>query len=190
MVDLAKGETVVLYPAGQPPPTDDFAIAPVASQPDRENWFGGRKTPWVRAGPNDMLELTAVAAALRGASLIRETKAPAGNIGRWIEPSDHIVWRVQAPRASAWAVALRYAGPQPAALRLRIERMEAHPEGEPIDLRIDAPATGGYADFHTLPAGQVRLPEAGGYTFTLGSADGRAPKLNIEHLRLIPYDAP
>ncbi|MCX7817653.1 MAG: Tat pathway signal sequence domain protein [Kiritimatiellae bacterium] len=186
-VDLRAGERVLLLPAAQPPEEAELAVEPVAADPDRLNWYGSQKAPWVRATPEGVLRLDATSAALLGTRLLRERKSPAGNIGRWTDREDRILWRVRVPRAGTWNVRLRAAGPG-AEVRAVFLRATGTDDATPIAVSLTAPATGDYGRFVDGPPVRLILPEAGPWTVQLEAAGDRAPAINIEHVELIPVD--
>jgi hypothetical protein len=189
-VDLRKGETVLLTPAGAASGGADLVLVPVAPEPDRVNWFGSPKPVVVRPGPDGALHLMATNAVLHGAGLLREFKSKAGNIGHWIDPADAVGWRIAVPRPGGWTMRATHAGGGGVPMRLTV-RSAGDPAGPAVAEPEFTPArTSGWDDFKPTDAGRLRFPDAGLYDVTLKPAVPKSPSLNLEGLLLMPETMP
>ncbi len=189
-VDLRKGETVLLRPAGAEPGDADLVLAPVAAEPDRVNWFGSPKPVVVRPGSDGALHLMATNAVLHGPGLLREFKSKAGNIGHWLDPADAVGWRVSVSRAGEWRMRATHAGGGGVPMRLTVRRA-GDAAGAAVGEPEFTPArTSGWDDFGSTDAGRLRFPAAGLYDVTLKPAVPKAPSLNFEGLVLMPETTP
>jgi len=182
-VDLRKGESVLLYPVQQPPSRDDLAVAAVAPQPDRLNWFGSRKTPPIKARTDGSFVLEATTAALHGEKFVINRRGQTPNIGGWMKEDGWISWNVRIEKPTTFRVRLVYATPRDTTkLRLALEK-----DGEPIACAdVTLPKTGSYETFRETDAGTLVVGTAGDCLFTVRSGDGRAPLVNIERVDLSP----
>ena len=189
-VDLRKGETVLLTPAGAAPSAADPVLAPVAPEPDRVNWFGSAKPVVVRPGPAGALCLMATNAILHGPGLLREFKSKAGNIGHWTDPSDAVGWRISVPGPGAWTMRATHAGGGGVPLRLSVRRVGDAAGAAVAEPEFTPGRTSGWDDFKSTDAGRLRFPAAGLYDVTLKPAIPRSPSLNFEGLVMTPETTP
>ncbi len=183
-VKLKKGETALLFERSSPPSADELALKPVAAQAERQNWFGSRKVPPIRADASGTLLLAATNAHIRGQMLI-ERKAAGGNIGRWISEHDFPSWKVDLPGAGRYGVSASYASTGGG----RVLALCAVAGGRTNRLEFTTRATGGFERFQRQDAGTMDLSNPGICEFTLRPADGKAPVINLENLRLQPVPA-
>ena len=105
---IEKGETVVLQPFGD---KIDYIVEPVAPQEWRLNFYGSRKTravPPVVANADSTFYLGAEQASLNGEKLLRQESKGVVNIGRWITPTDSVLWNVQMPKVGRYKVSALY----------------------------------------------------------------------------------
>lgn len=184
-VDLRKGESVLLLPAGAA--GEAPAVEPVAAQPDRCNFYGSPKAARVRAEADGSYVLRAKDAVLTGAKLMFERKSKEGNLGGWIAPEAFVSWHVEVRTPGRFEVVPSYASPGGGS------RMTVGVETESDGGRTAGPAlefatraTGGWDKFEPQPAGVLEIAKAGAVEIVARGVAGRAPSVNLEKIVLKP----
>lgn len=182
-IDLKKGETIVLVSAKHPPTGADLAIAPVASQPTRVNFYGSKKSAPVAASADGSFVLGVKDAKLAGSTFFLQGKGEDLNLGRWINAEEYVSWKVSAPQAGDYKLLARYAATG-AGQKFTVEVLDA--EGAVASsATAERKATGDFTKFQEMELGTLKIPAVGTWEIRMRSADGKAPMLNLCWLKLV-----
>jgi hypothetical protein len=181
-IDLKKGETVLLISATAPAKSDELVIEPVSAEPDRCNFYGSRKIAAIAQAADGNIILTAKQAKLNGSTFFLQGKGDDMNIGYWIKPDEYLSWKISVTKPGTFAVLTKYSSIGGGKIAIQVLNADAATVGS---ITTDKIPTGDWNKFTEHEAGLLSIPAAGTYEIQMRSADGNAPMLNLNGVRLI-----
>jgi hypothetical protein len=186
VVDLKKGESVLLASADEPLPPADLRTRAVdpggplntyGLHGEAAERVGVRAGQAVRPNKDGFYRLKASYALLEhGPKLEYHAKVP--NIGFWTDARGTATWKLKVRKPGRYEVVLRSAstgGNNTLAIEVA---------GKTVTWPKQT--TGAWDRFRDFPAGTLALPKQGTVLLTVKSADGKAPMLNLQQLALRP----
>ena len=187
VIDLRKGESVLLTSMGAPP--EDIQVLPVKPM-GALNTYGlhgeaGRRSilragQTVRQAKDGAFSLDAACAILKNGPKT-EQKEKELNIGFWTNAKGSAAWKLDVKKPGRYAITIRAAASGSG-------NMVAFEAGDKF-LEWKRESTGSWDVFKDFSVGTIEL-NAGETRLTIKSADGKAVMLNLVHVVLTPLEPP